>query len=188
MTQEQLTMLIAIIGAAVGIASLVVSIKAIRISRDSLAQTKSNKRLAMYQDLLDKFMFHNWKLFEHDISPQMPWAASRTEEERKASMTIGDHLNFLFYIYLHAADSQEEILTESDLQGWKRWARTWLREVQQIPQYETQFEIKLKSADLYPDDFLIWLDEEVLDGALKPYLSDEMIARYPRSTMPRRRT
>ena len=166
---------IAIVIAAFGVFN---SKRANQISKDSVAQMKSGKRQTMYQDLVEKFMIHNWRLYEHRISPQLPGTASLTDHEWNARIVILDHLNLLFYVYLHASDSQGEVVTSEDLEGWKRWATNWMDEIQKTPTYESQFHQIISSEDLHPEHFLVWLNDNIFRGKLDPYLSADFKSRH----------
>ena len=159
--------------------ALFVSGWAVKIRKDTLEEQRSSKKLAMYQDLLGNFMTHNWKLYEHNISPQLPETSDPTPDQWKARIVSLDHLNFLFYVYLHASVSPGNVLTNADLQGWKRFGNDWLTTLLKDPIKKEEFRKVIASADLYPEDFLLWLDKDIFEGGLRAYLSQHIKSKYP---------
>jgi hypothetical protein len=170
----------------ISVIALLISVWAVKIRKETLDEQRSSKKLAMYQDLLGKFMTHNWKLYEHKISPELPETSDLTSDQWKARIVALDHLNFLFYVYLHATVSPGNVLTKADLQGWKRFANDWLKTLLKDPIKEKEFGKVVANADLYPEDFLVWLNNDIFEGRLRPYLSEHIISRFGELSTPKR--
>lgn len=141
--------------------SLITSLSAIYISfsnwRYLREKTKEEKRLEFLQRLNSQILPHNWKFVEYfdenkGVRPGLD--TTKTVEQNKEALgsrvVLLDHLNLLWQVYSH-----KHLLRESDVDGYKNWARSW------YPSSKENLKIVFEDGDLYPLDFITWLKKSV---------------------------
>jgi len=114
------------------------------------------------KDFLSKlsaqFMTHNWKFLEHwdnpGVRPGLTSTGGINQQEAFGKRVVHlDHLNFLWQVYAH-----KELLNRDDIDGFRSWARSWYTDA------FDSLKIIFETGDLYPLDFVEWLQSEIFES------------------------
>lgn len=118
--------------------------------------SKEDRREKFFQNLISGLYIHNWKFIEHWNNPGIrPYfdetlSLEKNEEAFGRRIVTLDHINILWQAFLH-----RKVLTNTDLDSFKIWARGWFESS------KDQLQVIFLHGDLYPLDFFIWLRDDV---------------------------
>jgi hypothetical protein len=111
-----------------------------------------NRAQNYYSGLAKMISDHNWSLVKEDVDDGLVI----TGVDRKVAIVCYQHLNILFYAWLH----RHTIETDGSMKGWRNWA-TAIVNGAKTPDHKQHciayFQI-LCHGDLYPAAFLQWLE------------------------------
>ena len=128
------------------------------------------RRHSFFQHFIDGARTHNWKFIEHrnvpGVWPNIDTIAGMDEKGLAQRAVLLDHLNILWSMYLHRS-----VLYREDMESVTLWAKSWFKES------ESQLRLVLDEGDIYPLDFLSWLDREVFGARLRPLMGDTLLDR-----------
>ncbi len=151
----------------ISLASLGVSLG--KVVWDALNE-RTNKRDAYFQHFLVGAAAHNWKFLEYrnvpGVHPNIDNTLNLDERSLAQRIVLFDHLGILWSMYLH-----RHVLHREDIESSTLWAKSWFKES------EPQLRLVLDKGDLYPLDFLIWMDKDIFGGKLRPIMGDVLLDR-----------
>ena len=139
-------------------------------------ESKKNRREKFFQSLISIIHGHNWKFIEHwdnaGVRPGMVEAISLEDNkvEFGRRVVVLSHMNILWQAFLH-----RDHLNSDDIDGFKNWAASWLKESR------AQLEIVLNQGDLYPLDFLYWLRDTIFVGEFSAFMGPGLKGRFNRA-------
>jgi hypothetical protein len=176
----ELSLLISVLGLGIALIGLAISFLAILFSviqwLSEIRRSRSQQRLEFIRQLWDGFSSHNWQLITHwdfpGVYPTLSEIAieNKTPEDQATfgkRITVLEHVNILLRVFTY-----RKLLTAEDKLGFKIWAQSWWNE-----QSEPVLRGIFSNGDLYPLDFMIWLQREIVGGSILRVMGPELKAR-----------
>ena len=82
-----------------------------------------------------------------------------SDVDSKVALVCYNHLNILLYVYFH----RSIVTKDKTLDGWKNWTSEIIRGAQAEgnEEFRTCYRQILTSRDLYPKDFIAWLETKL---------------------------
>ena len=117
--------------------------------------SKKERKQNYYLGLINLISNHNWKLKENNLNPGL----KITSVPIDISIICYQHLNLLFYAWLN----KSIIEMDGSIKGWKNWVDEIFSGAISTGnnQYKECYKSILTNKDLYPDDFIEWLNSEM---------------------------
>ena len=112
---------------------------------------RKNRTQNYYSGLLKFMGDHNWNMLRDKLHAGLPISTAET----KVAVVCYQHLNLLFYAWLH----RDTVDADGSLAGWKNWAKAIVdgAKLQGNEQYRIAYRDILKHGDLYPVEYRQWL-------------------------------
>lgn len=134
--------------------------------------SKKTTRSQYYQNLLDGFYSHNWKFIEHwdneGIRPRLDTTLNIESHKQDFGqrVVVFDHIYILWKVYCH-----KDVLSIYDLESNKHWAQKWFEGS------SIHLENIFTDGDMFPLDFIDWLNLYIFDQKLEMLFGDKLTER-----------
>ena len=128
---------------------------------------QKNSKQNYYNSLIKLFEQHNWNI----INNKLEVGFDVHNVDTKISIVCYQHVNLFFYAYLN----KSIIENDGTLDGLKNWARKIMDGAKKPDREEFRkcYRQILTHGDLYPKDFITWLEKKLEFSAIKfPEIAD----------------
>lgn len=168
-----------------GLALLISSISlfiSIRLWNQNRKYTDIDRKQKFYQHLISGFESHNWKFVEHwentGIRPFLydTFPFEQSSQEFGSRVVVFDHLFILLQVFIH-----KDILEKDEIDAFRHWAQEWfLRSFKPLA-------VIFDSGDIFPIEFIIWLEEDILGDQFKKVVGKPLKLRIEKHKRQRKR-
>ena len=122
---------------------------------------KYQRKQSYYTNLIKIFETHNWSLMEY----QLDSGITVNDIDNKVAIVCYQHLNILFFAWLNKSIIEKD----ASLNGWKNWVTAIIEGANEPNRnsFNRCYRQILTHGDLYPKEFIKWLDSELELSAKK---------------------